>query len=88
MHSYLPFPALLCDLRELLDIGRGIVKGAGHPAVGLDRRTRWTMASGEQVGASLRELHIGAGLVLPQPALFNGVGEASTIFGGGATVAK
>jgi len=59
-----------------------------HSAAGLDHRTGWTMPSGEQIGAGLRELHIGAGLMTPQPALFNGVGEASTIFGGGATVAK
>jgi hypothetical protein len=42
----------------------------------------------EKVCASLCEFHICAGFMFPEPALVDGIGEASAIFGGRAAFAK
>src|SRR5258705_8406743 len=44
--------------------------------------------SGEQLGACRRELHIGSGLVFPQPALGNRVIEPGTVFAGRGAFAE
>jgi hypothetical protein len=79
----LPLLYLLFRLRQSLNVVSGVLEGEKLATV---RQGYGIIERGgpghlcEQISAGLRELHIGAGLVLPQPALLDGIGKAGAVF--------
>jgi hypothetical protein len=75
----LPLLCVLFPFQQAPNVVSGVlrVSNCWLCATGIALRTRWTGHLSKEIGASLGELNVVPELVLPQPALFDGIGEAA-----------
>ena len=68
----------------------GLVRawGTSHIRLGRPEKVQTISASGEQIGAGRRELHVGSAVMHFQPAPFNGELQAGAVLRGRALVAE